>query len=469
MSWSTALGRRSIAALAIVSGGLLPCLGASASATTTTDSSFSAHPRVNTAAFAGQGDLAFVSSGELYVLDGTSRTYHRVTEGSSVPSGPAFSHDGRWLAFVRSPLNSNGSGTLWIARGNGTDAHQVTKLPPIYGVPNSGAPDFSWNPLTDQLLVTTGPVAGAPLVPRELWVVSANGRAKRILGPGDITGDTWSPNGQEVAVIWTGHSLANQVIETLSPAGGTPMTWLTTEDNTYYLAGWASGFGILVWYDEGNGGPSVENDGLPLGSLAQPGGKLTVLATAPLFQPPALATGPSSELAIVANGNPSGGDGDGEKFVWFGKTVETCSPTSKDCSAVEDRPSLVTLNPAISPVNGSLAFVEAPQSTEGIVPYSSNQSSSQIDDWDAAHSLWILPMGSVTPTEISEADGASDPLWSTRGMGLLFVKNQAVWLMANPGAVPIEVASPLDPPMDSSGAGALFGYVDWPDQFAWSG
>ena len=422
---------------------------------------------MNVTAFAGEGKLAFVSGGELYVLDGTSSTYRRVTEGSPVPWGPAFSHDGRWLAFVRFPLNSNGNGTLWIARGNGSDAHQVAKLPPVYEIANSGAPVFSWNPLTDQLLVTTGPVTGAPLVPRELWVVSAEGRARRILGPGYITGDTWSPNGEKVAVIWTRHSLANQVIETLSPAGGTPTTWLATDDNTYYLAGWASGFGLLVWYDEGNGGPSVENYGLPLGSLAQPGGKLTVLATAPLFQPPALATGPSSELAVVASDNPNGGDGEGEKFVWFGKTVETCSPASEECTAVDDQPSLVTLNPAISPVNGSLAFIEAPQSTEGIVPYSVNQSSSEIGGWYAAHSLWILPTGSATPTEINEADGASDPLWSRSGTGLLFVKNQAVWLMANADAVPVEIASPLDPPLDSSGS--LFGYVNWPDQFAWSG
>jgi hypothetical protein len=52
-------------------------------------------------------------------------------------------------------------------------------------------------------------------------------------------------------------------------------------------------------------------------------------------------------------------------------------------------------------------------------------------------------------------------------MGLLFVKNQAVWLMADTDAVPVEIASPLDPTLDSPGS--LFGYVNWPDQFAWSG
>ena len=238
-----------------------------------------------------------------------------------------------------------------------------------------------------------------------------------------------------MAVIWTRHSLADQVIESLSPAGGTPKTWITTDGNTYYLAGWATGFGLLVWYDEGNGGPSVENYGLPLGSLAQPGDKLTVLATAPLFQPPALATGPSSELAVVASGGPTG-RWRGEKFVWFGKTVETCSPTSEDCSAVDDQPSLVTLNPAISPVNGSLAFVEAPQSTEGIVPYSEVQPRRRSAIGMPPIRCGSCRRGSATPTEINGADGASDPLWSRSGMGLLFVKNQAVWLMDNTGPSP---------------------------------
>jgi hypothetical protein len=198
-----------------------------------------------------------------------------------------------------------------------------------------------------------------------------------------------------------------------------------------------------------------------------------VLGTAPLFQPPALAIGPSGELNVVTNSNPNGGDGEGEKFVWFGKSVETCSPVSESYSVVGAQPSSVTLNPAISPVDGSLAFVEAPQSSQDIgapgAPYAPLQSWTQIAGWYATHTLWVLPHGTTTSTEISNTAGASDPVWSSRGSGLVFVKNQGLWLLANTGAEPVEVASPLASSTEPSSGKYLFGYVDWLDQFAWAG
>ena len=434
-------------------------------------STLARRPVVNAAAFAGYGRLAFVSGGELYVLDGTTKALHQVTEGSPPPSSPAFSHDGEWLAFLRVSIKSNGEGeALWIARGDGTDAHRVAQVPPAYPAPNSGAPVFSWSPTSDELLVTTGPVAGAPLVPREIWIVSAPGTAHRLLGPGYTSGAIWSPDGAEVAVLWNSHGVSNEVLETVSPSGGSGTIWHPADGSTYYLAGWSRRFGILVWYDQGNGGPSVENYGLTLGAFSEPGGTLTLFATAPLFEPPALAVGPQGELVLVANGNESNGGGEGEKFVWFGKTVETCSPTSDTCSAVVDQTSAVTLDPAISPVDGSLAFVEAPQSTQGLPPdYSPVQTWSQISGWYAAHTLWVVPGGTGTPRQVPGTTGASDPVWSSRGTGLVYVDNGELWLLRNPNARPVEVASPLVSATRSLSGTYLFGYADWSSEFAWTG
>ena len=71
-------------------------------------------------AFSGRGELAFVSSDSLFVLDGSSRSVRRVTTGQTVPFDPAFSHDGRWLAFLR-PAEGQGEDVLWMARGDGAD------------------------------------------------------------------------------------------------------------------------------------------------------------------------------------------------------------------------------------------------------------------------------------------------------------------------------------------------------------
>lgn len=428
-------------------------------------------PTVNAAGLHGHGQLAFVSRGELYVLDGTTKALHQVTEGSPLPSSPAFSHDGKWLAFVRATTGSEqGEATLWIAHGDGTDAHRVAQVPAAYPAPNSGSPLFSWNPSSDELLVTTGPVTGTPLVPREIWIVPASGSAHRLLGPGYTTGAVWSPDGSEVAVLWSSNGLSTQVLETLPPSGGTPTVWLPVNSNTYYLAGWSSRFGILVWYDQGNGGPSVENYGLPLGAFSQPGATLTVLATTPLFQPPALAIGPQGQLDVVANGNDNDGGGEGEKFVWFGKTVETCSPVSDKCSAAIEQTSSVTLDPAVSTVDGSLAFVEAPQSTEGLPPdYSPTSTWSQISGWYAAHTLWIAPGGTGRPREVPGTTGASDPVWSSLGPGLVYAANGELWYLPSSNAQPVEVASPLASPTGSTSGKYLFGYADWSGEFAWTG
>jgi hypothetical protein len=58
-----------------------------------------ANPYVNTTAFYGHGDLAFVSLGDLYVLDGASRHVVNVTGADLAASGPRFSPNGKWLTY----------------------------------------------------------------------------------------------------------------------------------------------------------------------------------------------------------------------------------------------------------------------------------------------------------------------------------------------------------------------------------
>src|SRR6266571_4493431 len=59
-------------------------------------------PAVNAAAFVGHGELAFVSRGHLWVLDGRTGALHQVATPGMAPLDPAFSPDGRWLAFLAS-------------------------------------------------------------------------------------------------------------------------------------------------------------------------------------------------------------------------------------------------------------------------------------------------------------------------------------------------------------------------------
>ena len=68
----------------------------------------------------------------------------------TTPGSPAWSPDGRWLAFLVGTPSADGavtSGALWLAGPDGQDAHQV--LPKVAG--------FAWSPTADELAATSGP------------------------------------------------------------------------------------------------------------------------------------------------------------------------------------------------------------------------------------------------------------------------------------------------------------------------
>ena len=63
------------------------------------------------------------------------------TRGESSASGPAFSPDGRWLAFTTS---RSGSNQVWVLPLDGGEAHQVTEAKP-------GVGQYRWSPAGDAL------------------------------------------------------------------------------------------------------------------------------------------------------------------------------------------------------------------------------------------------------------------------------------------------------------------------------
>ena len=86
-----------------------------------------------TAAFSGRGDLAFVSRGQLLVLDGaTGKIRDLGTEDVGDYTAPKFSPNGRWLDY------NLGQGSEWVARGDGTGAREVAR---------QGTPDWLPNGL----------------------------------------------------------------------------------------------------------------------------------------------------------------------------------------------------------------------------------------------------------------------------------------------------------------------------------
>jgi Tol biopolymer transport system component len=142
-------------------------------------------PSVNVAAFAGHGQLAFVSRGALWVLDGATMTLRLVAAPEMRPANPVFSSDGRWLAFAairRPPVPAALASTVWLAHGDGSGVHPIGP-----GLGLSGG----WSPAADVLAVTAG---------NTIRLISPSGQARTLARAPGLDSAAWSPDGSALAV-----------------------------------------------------------------------------------------------------------------------------------------------------------------------------------------------------------------------------------------------------------------------------
>ncbi len=414
-------------------------------------------PSVDAAAFGGHGELAFVSRGRLWVLDGVTGTLRRVLTRGVTPLDPAFSPDGRWLAFLGSSASPSATYALWIASGDGRGAHQIRGL--------AAGELIGWSPVADVLAVTAGPQSarmpyGAPATVR---LVAPPGSVRTLMSAAGIQGAVWSPDGSRIAVATT-HWPTATTLASYPVAGGKPVTWLRLNAKRGVLdgmtqviidpAGWWPRWGIGFWAF-GNG--MVHNlDQTPLNAIAAPGARPRLLGyTLSDASAPQAAAAPDGWLAIVNNTNSGLG-----RVIWQGKHVETCYPANAACAAVPWPPSAVTLDPAWSPDGTELAFVRAPSRASPGFPQHA------VAAWYGAHQLWVYTPAPRPFTQKLDAAGASVPAWSFDGRSLLYVARDAIWLLPQLTLTgrPVRIAGPLFPPGDWP---SYYGQVTWASQFAW--
>jgi WD40-like Beta Propeller Repeat len=463
----------SLAALAVAVGVAACGHGASPASIASADASVSVATQAGTPAaggttaaaraFGGQGRLAFMSDDTLYALDGAAAgrpaTLHAVPAGKAAgqtPGSPAWSPDGRWLAFLVGSPSADGavtSGALWLAGPDGQGAHQV--LPKVDG--------FAWSPTTDELAATSG-------YDGKLFAVRPGKPTYPMLEvPGLFDGaPAWSPNGRELAVATVTLTTAKRfasVIDLFVPSEGIVVNSLaSSRTNALIVDGWwASGEGLLAWSDPRDSSTAAAN-GLPLVSYALDGPTVTLGRTLPY---PSFAPPTGAGVALVTGG---------DRYPWSAKTIRYCS-VSGQCGPMNGAlPGPANLDPASSTWKGEPAFAFAHCATEPTEPTDTTKSAEgasqqSLTAWYGTCKLYDVAGAGGNALPVTRAGtGVAAPTMSAGTSDILYVRDNALWLISTRAADGAPSAAAPTPVVGRLFAGnwpAASGYTAWRSQFAW--
>ena len=460
------------------------------------------HPYANLRAFRGEGELAFISRGQPWVLDGDRGTLRRLSVPAGyTPSSPTFSHDGRWLAYiVTRRQDSYGPSELWMANADGTGAHEIRGL-----VVNQSV---GWSPGADLVAVEAGESKHIPYdSATALEVVSPSGRIRALftrssqrvmMTRGAIRSAVWSPDGRSLAVSTyspQGGS-GTQILDVLVNAGAGPTVWYSIRDTQPFagaascgphcianqakadLAGWWPKWGIAFWVF--TSGMYRNSDATPLAVISKPGARPRVIAqTLSNGTTDAADAASAGELALVVSTGSAG------REYAIGKTLERCSPGTLPCAVLPHAStwggaplkcspcfgapatgpgSAVSLDPAWSPNGTLLAYVKAPASRAGAGPTLA---------WFQAHQLYVWNSDTGATRRIGAINGSSLPTWSHNGKSLLYVSGDGLWLANAKTGKAVEIEHPLyrESAWKDIGSDAVslafYGQIPWSEQFNW--
>ncbi len=148
--------------------------------------------------------------------------------GTGTFRSPSVSHDGRYLAYVRS--DSDLSGTLVIAARNGSAKHEL----PVFG-PTA----FTFDPKGDRLAAIAAPKTpaqdpGVPIGPLKL--IDARTGATRTLIDSAVVASFWSPDGKTIAAILPPRPGDDNVLADAGPGSGLNLAEATAPRPTGLLA-----------------------------------------------------------------------------------------------------------------------------------------------------------------------------------------------------------------------------------------
>jgi Tol biopolymer transport system component len=133
----------------------------------------------------------------LYVMDAGGGQLHAITGRMSLSATPSWSPDGRSIVFagMPQPPPSNFAQQLYITPSRGGGTRQVTRYSQFRG----GAGEPAWSP-SGRLILFWGATSSGPGSRTDVWSVRPNGSGPRRLIAG-ATDPAWSPDGERIAFV----------------------------------------------------------------------------------------------------------------------------------------------------------------------------------------------------------------------------------------------------------------------------
>lgn len=396
---------------------------------------------VNTAVFKELGDLAFVRQGLLYMLNGETGEVRQLTESGRALQ-PAWSHDGQWLAFISANSREDSTGPLWLVRRDGSQLHQVQGLPGP-----SSRNSFYWSPAANVLAVA---------MPDGVWLVPAEGETRRLVQSERTSHLAWSPDGKSLAynAILPSDEPYNSsdALYTIAVDGGQPVEHLVApQAGIQVTAWWPDGKGLLYWLDPLHSA-SIAADGMGLMSLRL-GESAPQLLASGLAHRGWQSLSPQGNLLMVT------GNG---RIVWAQKSLSTIDLASGSVRELNNPEGSVAIDPSFSPDGSRIAFVAARNLGDGVWGFNKPE---ELADWVATRTLWIGSAdGSGAKPLTAAGTGIYQPTWSKDGNHILYVRDDALWLIKTGGGQPEKI---LDLYSEGEDLFGFYGYTSYRDLMAW--
>lgn len=427
------------------------------SAAAKTSSALPSQAGPNSPSPTGLGEVAWVTAdNQLAVLDqvGAKPATWRV---AGTPVDPAWSADGRWLAYRT--IASGSTGPMWVTNPQGRGhalaaasgkALQVTA--------------FQWSPTGHRLAVIDQ--SG------RLWLAGPTGPATP-LSPTDQTVNglpAWNPQGTAVAysvIVHPPHSapVRGEIWRVAVRKPSSDTRWLSQKYTGLEVVRWTAGNALLFWKDP-DFSASIASDGVGLYAVT-PGGR-THLLTTMLPYAEWVAPNPAGTRVAVIAGKM--------RIAWHNKALQICDLKTFHCRPVKSGPPGTV---ALDPTWGAqgLLWVSARDrgNTWGWVTGASSQLSRSavnargrqaLEAWMATHVLWRANARGQNPRVLSGAGtGVDDPQVSPRGPVVLYVKGGDLWMADTATGNATRIGGPLGlPKADDFG---YYGYPDWPSLWTW--